>query len=70
MNAKKGIPGWNSFVEPYKDKSIFWNDVWKSAGMPKNGQLAELRNFTRAKYHWAIKQVKCEKYNIILNQTI
>ena len=37
--------------------------------MPKNGQLAELRKFTRAKYHWASKQVKCEKDNIILKQT-
>ena len=69
VNGKKGIPGWNDFVKPYKEKSIFWNDIWKSAGMPNTGQLAELRKFTRAKYHWAIKQVKREKNNIILNNT-
>ncbi len=37
--------------------------------MPNTGQVAELRKFTRAKYHWAIKQVKREKNNIILNNT-
>ena len=69
LNSKKGIPGWNSFVKPYKEKSIFWNEIWKSAGKPIAGQLANLRKFTRAKYHWAIKQVKKEKDNIILNNT-
>ncbi len=34
MNGKRGVPGWNEFVKPYKDKSIFWNDVWKNAGSP------------------------------------
>ena len=69
INSKKGIPGWNNYVKPYKDKSIFWNDIWKSAGKPIVGQLADLRKFTRAKYHWAIKQVKREKDNIILHNT-
>ena len=69
VNGKKGIPGWNEFVKPYKEKSIFWNDVWKSADMPRIGQLAELRRFSRAKYHWAIKQVKREKDNIVLYNT-
>ena len=69
INNKKGIPGWNTFVKPYKEKYIFWNDIWKSAGKPQTGQLADLRKFTRAKYHWAIKQVKREKDNIILNNT-
>ncbi len=51
VNGKPGIPGWNEFVKPYKDKSIFWNDVWKNAGSPDNGQLADLRRFSRSKYH-------------------
>ena len=59
----------NEFVKPYKEKSMFWNDIWKSAGMPITGQLAELRKFARAKYHWAIKHVKREKNNIILKKT-
>ena len=65
----KGIPGWNSHVKPYKDKSIFANDMWKQAGKPVSGPLAEMRKFARTRYHWAIKQVKRQKYSILLNNT-
>ena len=66
QSNKRGIMNWNSFVQPYKDKSIFWHDVWKSAGCPANGHLADLRRFSRSKYHWAIRKVKYEErqYNI------
>ena len=65
----KGIPGWNDFVQPYKDSSIYWNNIWKSAGSPPNGQLAEKRRFARYKYHWAIRKVKKDKDMIIRNKT-
>ena len=69
MKNKGGIPGWNTFVQPFKDKSILWNDIWKSAGCPRNGQLAQIRRLTRAKYYWAIKKVKRDRDKIILNNT-
>ena len=56
-NTKKGLPGWNEYVKPFKDKSIFWNDIWKSAGSPVTGQLATIRRNTRARYHQAIKHI-------------
>ena len=65
----KGIPGWNEFVKPYKNKSIFCNELWVSAGKPSSGQLFDDRKFARYKYHWAIKQVKKNKDRIILNKT-
>ena len=65
----KGIPGWNTYVKPYKDASILWNDMWKQAGKPTNGPLAEKRRCARTKYHWAIKQVKRQKDSILLNNT-
>ena len=46
-NDKRGIPGWNDFVKPYKDKSIFWNELWVSDGKPTSGILFNLRRFTR-----------------------
>ena len=66
---KGGIPGWNEYVQPYKDKSIFWNNVWKNAGSPRQGQLADERRFARNRYHWAIRKVKKEKDKIILEKT-
>ena len=68
-NGKGGIPGWNDFVKPYKDKSIFWNELWVSDGKPVSGVLFDLRKFARSKYHWAIKQVKKNKDTIIRNKT-
>ena len=69
-NKSKGcIPGWNEFVQPYKDKSIFWNNVWKNSGSPKVGQLADERRLARNRYHWAIRKVKQDKDQIILEKT-
>ena len=65
----KGIPGWNEFVKPYKNKSIFCHEVWVSAGKPNSGQLFNDRKNARYKYHWAIKQVKKNKDSIILSKT-
>ncbi len=65
VSRNLGIPGWNEFVKPYKDKFLFWNDVWKNAGSSDSGQLADLKRFSRSKYHWAIKQIKRNAYGFI-----
>ena len=57
MSNKKKLPGWNSYVKYYKEKSIWWNDVWKAAGCPSIGQLADVRRFARTNYHNAIKYI-------------
>ncbi len=69
VSGKPGIPGWNEFVKPYKDKSIFWNDVWKNAGSPDSGQLADIRRISRSKYHWAIKEIKRNADELIKEKT-
>ena len=61
--------GWNDFVKPYKEKSIFWNNIWKDAGSPQQGELANVRRFARYKYHWAIKTVNKQNNNRILEKT-
>ena len=68
-NHSKGIPGWKDFVQPYKDRSIYWTNLWKSAGFPPNGPFADERRFARYKYHWAIKKVKKDKDKIIKQKT-
>ena len=40
---KLGIPGWNDFVKPTREKSIFWFDMWRQAGCPQNGHIAHIR---------------------------
>ena len=60
-----GKPGWNKYVQPLKEKSIFWNEIWKEAGCPNQGELAMIRRNTGAKYHQAIKYIEKNKDFII-----
>ena len=52
-NSKSGkvsggnIPGWNEEVEPFRQDSLFWHEVWISAGKPNTGQLYIWKNHTR-----------------------
>ena len=39
-----------------KDKSIFWNYLWKSAGCPAAGTLHHIKASCKLKYKLAIKQ--------------
>ena len=62
---KKKLPGWNCYVKYYKEKSIWWNDVWKTAGCPSTGQLADIRRYSRTNYHNAITFIKKNNDNIV-----
>ena len=52
------IPGWSEFVQPTRDKSLFWHNLWLACGRPKTGAVADCMRRTRAAYHYAIRKVK------------
>ena len=52
------LPGWNEGVEEHKRRAIFWHNLWKSNGSPREGTVADIRRRTRAQYHYAIKTVR------------
>ena len=54
----KSIPGWNEHVQEKKEKSIFWNSIWRDNGCPRNGVVADTYRRARAAYHYAIRAVK------------
>jgi len=54
----KTIPGWNSYVEPFHQQALFWHRLWKEAGSPGQGIIADIRRHSRSKYDSAIKHVK------------
>ena len=56
-NKKKVIPGWNESVQPYFEKSLFWHDIWVQNGKPRDGDIASIMRRTRARYHYAIRDV-------------
>ena len=36
------IPGWRETIQPLRDKSLFWHQVWVSAGRPNAGVLRDI----------------------------
>lgn len=57
-NKRKSTPGWNQYVRPFREDSLFWHSVWVSAGRPNNTVLHQIMKSTRAKYHFAIKTIR------------
>ena len=56
--ASGRIPGWSEFVQPLRDKSLFWHRMWIDCDRPKTGAVADSMRRTRAAYHYAIRKVK------------
>ena len=58
------IAGWSEYVQPLRDKSIFWHNLWKENGRPHSGVVADCMRRSRAAYHHAVRFVKKEEDNI------
>ena len=54
----KNVPGWNEFISPLKEKTLFWRSIWINNGSPRHGHVADIMRRTRAKYHYAIRRIK------------
>ena len=61
---KNRIAGWNEYIEPLREKSIFWHNLWRELGRPPTGTIAGIMRCTRAAYHRAIKKVKANELDI------
>ena len=57
-NASGNIAGWNDIVRPYREASLFWHDVWKDCGSPRNAAIADVMRRSRAQYHSVVKKVR------------
>lgn len=56
----RAIPGWKDKVEPFRNDSIFWHDIWINSGRPYKGMIFEIMKRTRNKYHYTVRSVKKE----------
>ena len=45
-------------VEESKKTSLFWHDLWRINGSPRQGTIADIMRRMRAKYHYVIRYVK------------
>jgi hypothetical protein len=39
MRDPKRVPGWSEYVEPTRQKSLFWHRMWNDCGRPRSGQV-------------------------------
>ena len=59
----KTIPGWNEYVKPKLETSLFWHNIWIECGRPRQGNVADIMRRTRAQYHHAVKYARKEYNN-------
>ena len=52
------IPGWKEDVEPLRQESMYWGDVWKKEGRPNTGWLHDTYIKKKYKYHYAVRRAK------------
>ena len=52
------IPGWTGQVAERRQRALFWHSIWKECGSPNNGAVADIRRYTRARYHYAVRYAK------------
>ena len=64
-SSSKSVPGWNDIVEEHRERALFWHQLWKDNNSPREGLIADIRQKTHAKYHYASRLVKLEKINIL-----
>ena len=62
-NARKGmpVPGWLENVEPYREESYYWGNVWKKERRPSTGWLHDLYIKKRAQYHYALRRAQAAR---------
>ena len=58
------IAGWSEYVQPLRQKSLFWHHLWVQNGRPRSGAVADCMRRSRAAYHYAVRSIKKDEYNI------
>ena len=52
------IPRWKEEVEPSRQESLSWGDIWKKEGRPSTGWLHDTYLKKKYQYHYAVRRAK------------
>ena len=58
------LTGWNEFVKPYRDDSIFWHTIWRQCGSPRNAVVADVMRRARKEYHNAVRALRLDQHQL------
>jgi hypothetical protein len=64
------IPGWNEIVSEHKRKAIFWHNLWKANGSPRNSIIADIRHRMRSQYHLSIRNARKTNKKFTANRLV
>ncbi len=53
---KSNKPYWREEVQPYKVDSIWWNNLWKQCGEPRDGVIYESKTEVHRQYRYATRR--------------
>ena len=56
VKKNKVILGWNDIVNDRQQQPLFWHFLWKSNGCHFVGVISDIRQASRAKCHFSVKQ--------------
>jgi hypothetical protein len=62
------MPGWNDEAKGLHEEALHWHRMWKNAGSPAVGELAEQRKISRRNYHQAVRRIRRHKHQITMNK--
>ena len=66
----KYIPAWNNEVKPTRDISLFWHQLRVDNGRPRQGVVADVMRSTRDKYHYVLRNVRCNEEQLSKTETV
>ena len=56
--SRGGLPGWHEEVEPFRQESMYWHNVWLKEGRPSQGWLHDTMVLKRTRYHYSVRKLK------------
>ena len=62
------VPGWNEYVRPAREASIFWHSIWKQCGSPGTGWVSQIRRHARGEYHRAVRNLQRQRNSVTANK--
>jgi len=64
MSVKPVVPGWSQYCDSERKVAMYWHNVWKSEGRPREGFFADARRRSRLRYHKTVRAVRKQE-NVI-----
>ncbi len=55
-------PGWAADVQPYKEASIMWHNMWMELGEPQVGEVFENRKEAKSQLPYACRRLKRQEH--------